>query len=52
MGVFDKMLFAAIAYNQYTASVKRIRNRKNHLKFKEVFSDQDEIASAASRVVH
>jgi hypothetical protein len=33
----DKMLFAVNAYNQYTASVKRIRNRKNPFEIQRGF---------------
>jgi hypothetical protein len=42
----DKMMFVVNAYNQYTASVKRIRNRKNPFEIQRGFSDQDEIAIA------
>jgi transglutaminase-like putative cysteine protease len=38
-----KMMFAVNAYNQYTGSVKRIRNRKNPFEIQRGFSDQDEI---------
>jgi hypothetical protein len=39
-----KMMFALNAYNQYTGSVKRIRNRKNPFEIQRGFSDTDEIA--------
>jgi hypothetical protein len=39
-----KMMFALNAYNQYTGSVKRIRNRKNPFEIQRGFSDSDEIA--------
>ncbi|HEY4616901.1 MAG TPA: DUF3857 domain-containing protein [Flavobacterium sp.] len=42
----DKMMFAVNAYNQYTESVKRIRNRKNPFEIQRGFSDKDEIAIA------
>lgn len=42
----DKMMFAVNAYNQYTESVKRIRNRKNPFEIQRGFSDQDIIAIA------
>jgi hypothetical protein len=38
-----KMMFALNAYNQYTGSVKRIRNRKNPFEIQRGFSDVDEI---------
>ncbi|WP_232226268.1 DUF3858 domain-containing protein [Flavobacterium sp. ACAM 123] len=38
------MMFALNAYNQYTGSVKRIRNRKNPFEIQRGFSDSDEIA--------
>jgi hypothetical protein len=39
-----KMMFALNLYNQYTESVKRIRNRKNPFEIQRGFSDTDEIA--------
>ena len=36
-----KMMFAANAYNQYLASVKRIRNRKNSFEIQRGFLDTD-----------
>jgi hypothetical protein len=39
-----KMMFALNVYNQYTGSVKRIRNRKNPFEIQRGFSDTDEIA--------
>lgn len=42
----NKMMFAVNAYNQYTESVKRIRNRKNPFEIQRGFSDKDEIAIA------
>ncbi|SDW97211.1 DUF3857 domain-containing protein [Flavobacterium degerlachei] len=42
----DKMMFAVNAYNQYTRSVKRIRNRKNPFEIQRGFSDLDEISIA------
>jgi len=38
-----KMMFALNAYNQYTGTVKRIRNRKNPFEIQRGFSDVDEI---------
>lgn len=38
-----KMMFALNVYNQYTGSVKRIRNRKNSFEIQRGFSDVDEI---------
>lgn len=38
-----KMMFAVNAYNQYTGTVKRIRNRKNPFEIQRGFSDIDEI---------
>jgi hypothetical protein len=38
-----KMMFALNVYNQYTGSVKRIRNRKNPFEIQRGFSDTDEI---------
>jgi transglutaminase-like putative cysteine protease len=38
-----KMMFAVNAYNQYTGTVKRIRNRKNPFEIQRGFSDSDEI---------
>ena len=38
-----KMMFAINAYNQYTGTIKRIRNRKNPFEIQRGFSDSDEI---------
>ena len=38
-----KMMFAINAYNQYTSSIKRIRNRKNPFEIQRGFADSDEI---------
>lgn len=41
-----KMMFAINAYNQYTGSIKRIRNRKNPFEIQRGFADSDEITVA------
>ena len=41
-----KMMFAINAYNQYTGSIKRIRNRKNPFEIQRGFTDSDEITVA------
>ncbi|WP_369765746.1 DUF3857 domain-containing protein [Flavobacterium sp. WC2429] len=41
-----KMMFAINAYNQYTTSIKRIRNRKNPFEIQRGFADSDEITVA------
>jgi transglutaminase-like putative cysteine protease len=41
-----KMIFVVDAYNQYTGSVKRIRNRKNPFEIQRGYYDEDEIAIA------
>ena len=41
-----KMMFAINAYNQYTESIKRIRNRKNPFEIQRGFADSDEITVA------
>lgn len=39
----DKMMFAVNVFNQYTGSVKRIRNRKNPFEIQRGYFDKDEI---------
>jgi transglutaminase-like putative cysteine protease len=39
-----KMIFVVNAYNQYTGSVKRIRNRKNPFEIQRGYYDTDEIS--------
>jgi hypothetical protein len=39
----DKMMFAVNVFNQYTGSVKRIRNRKNPFEIIRGYSDKDEV---------
>jgi hypothetical protein len=39
-------MFTVNAYNQYTGTVRRIRNRKNPFEIQRGFFDQDEIAIA------
>jgi hypothetical protein len=39
----DKMMFAVNVFNQYTGSLKRIRNRKTPFEIQRGFSDRDEI---------
>ena len=41
-----KMIFVVNSYNQYTGSVKRIRNRKNPFEIQRGYYDEDEIAIA------
>jgi hypothetical protein len=41
-----KMIFVVNTYNQYTGSVKRIRNRKNPFEIQRGYYDEDEIAIA------
>ncbi len=41
-----KMMFAINAYNQYTGSIKRIRNRKTPFEIQRGFADSDEITVA------
>ena len=40
----NKMIFVVNAYNQYTETVKRIRNRKNPFEIQRGYYDSDEIA--------